>query len=555
MLVAEGREAGAGRRPALAAARRAGVRRARASDAAVGGLRDGRGRRARPRVWGRARAHGRRGDLQWHCDPGVRGLARRRGSPAPTWCTRTCSAPGGRPGRGRGRGSAGASEHNGLAWPGEPPWAAMAEVAGRIDRFYAHGPGARAGACASGCARTASSGVSPVEGLAPPAAGLPSPRIVFTGRLSPDKGPDVLIDAVARMTAPPPLLILGAGRARDGAARADRRGGPRGRRAVLGWVADPAPWVAGAPVQACPSRDEAFSQAAVLAMGLGVPVVGTRVDGFPETLAGGRGLVVEPDDPEALAAALEDVLFGGAAGPAVGARVGAAVRHRAGRLAVRARPTRSAPVAAQSSPPERFGVDPREPSLHAWHVLAPCWRGGYLPWTTGSMRPQAGRGLQRDRPRRPDPDRRVRHGVSTVVLARLLRERRARLCVALEHDRHWAALVGDQLRREALDTIAASSTRLCGRAALVRAGRTGRGARRGRPARRRRPAGARPRSWHPPRAGAAVVRRAAVAGATVMLDDISRPASARSSPAGRSRATGASSGRGRRRGHRSPRYC
>ena len=45
-------------------------------------------------------------------------------------------------------------------------------------------------------------------------------------------------------------------------------------------------------------------------MGLGVTVVGTRVDGFPETLASGRGLIVEPEDPAALAAALEDVLCG-----------------------------------------------------------------------------------------------------------------------------------------------------------------------------------------------------------------------------------------------------
>jgi glycosyltransferase involved in cell wall biosynthesis len=45
-------------------------------------------------------------------------------------------------------------------------------------------------------------------------------------------------------------------------------------------------------------------------MGLGVPVLGTRVDGFPETLANGRGLIVEPNDPAAIAAALEDVLSG-----------------------------------------------------------------------------------------------------------------------------------------------------------------------------------------------------------------------------------------------------
>jgi predicted O-methyltransferase YrrM len=45
-------------------------------------------------------------------------------------------------------------------------------------------------------------------------------------------------------------------------------------------------------------------------------------------------------------------------------------------------------------------------------------------------------------------------GVSTIVLARLLRERHAGRVVALEHDGHWARLVQDHLRREALDTIA-----------------------------------------------------------------------------------------------------
>jgi glycosyltransferase involved in cell wall biosynthesis len=38
--------------------------------------------------------------------------------------------------------------------------------------------------------------------------------------------------------------------------------------------------------------------------------VGTRVDGFPETLAAGRGLIVEPGDPAALATALEDAFCG-----------------------------------------------------------------------------------------------------------------------------------------------------------------------------------------------------------------------------------------------------
>jgi glycosyltransferase involved in cell wall biosynthesis len=106
-----------------------------------------------------------------------------------------------------------ASEHNDYAWWGEPPWAAMAEVAARVDRFYAHGPGARAGALRVGILEDrVRPGVSPVVGLAAaPRPGLPSPQIVFTGRFSPDKGPEVLVEAVAWMAAPPPLLMLGAG--------------------------------------------------------------------------------------------------------------------------------------------------------------------------------------------------------------------------------------------------------------------------------------------------------------------------------------------------------
>ena len=98
----------------------------------------------------------------------------------------------------------------------------------------------------------------------------------------------------------------------------------------------------------------------------------------------------------------------------------------------------------------------REEDLHAWHVLGPLLvQGGYLPWTTGSMRP-AGLVAVCNEIVHGSRTRIVEcgSGVSTVVLARLLRERHAGGLVALEHDRHWAALVQDHLRRETLDTIA-----------------------------------------------------------------------------------------------------
>jgi predicted O-methyltransferase YrrM len=97
-----------------------------------------------------------------------------------------------------------------------------------------------------------------------------------------------------------------------------------------------------------------------------------------------------------------------------------------------------------------------EADLHAWQILAPLLsRYPYLPWTSGSMRPAAlvavcNEVVHGARTRIVE----CGSGLSTVVLARLLRERGAGALVALEHDSHWAALVEEQLRREDLGAIA-----------------------------------------------------------------------------------------------------
>jgi glycosyltransferase involved in cell wall biosynthesis len=71
-------------------------------------------------------------------------------------------------------------------------------------------------------------------------------------------------------------------------------------------------------VHVVPSREESWSQSAVLALGLGVPVVGTEVDGLARTLGQGRGVLVPPEDPHALAGALARVLGGDHPDPAPG---------------------------------------------------------------------------------------------------------------------------------------------------------------------------------------------------------------------------------------------
>jgi glycosyltransferase involved in cell wall biosynthesis len=251
-------------------------------------------------------------DLQWTCDPAfaqwleprLLGVDLIHAHMLGAWWATATAADGSVP--------LIASEHNGYEWNQQPPWAEMADVAARIDRFYAHGPDARAGALRVGVhGDRIRRGVSPVVGMdASPRPGLPSPRIMFTGRLSLDKAPDVLIDAIACMASPPPVMICGTGVMHDALRAQVARLGLQRTVTFHGWVDDPGAWVGGASVQACPSRDEAFSQTAVLAMGLGVPVVGTDVDGFPETLASGRGIIVASEDPQALAIALEQILAG-----------------------------------------------------------------------------------------------------------------------------------------------------------------------------------------------------------------------------------------------------
>ncbi len=153
----------------------------------------------------------------------------------------------------------------------------------------------------------------------PPRRPAAVPTIATVGRLHPDKGIDVLLEAMARL------------RRRVPAARAVVVGGPQpgheGYRAELldrrrqlglddavdfaGPLPSPQAVLLGASAYVQPSRERTELQpvAVLEAMAVGLPVVATRVGGVPEMLDGGRlGLLVPPEDPEALADALARVL-------------------------------------------------------------------------------------------------------------------------------------------------------------------------------------------------------------------------------------------------------
>jgi glycosyltransferase involved in cell wall biosynthesis len=205
-----------------------------------------------------------------------------------------------------------ASEHNALRWPAVPPTGELREALLRVDLMFAHGPSTRALFSDLGVGPDRlRSGASAIEGIdARPRRGLPSPRIVFAGRLHEEKGPDLLIEALALLDDPPPTLILGTGPLERLLRRMARR--MRVDRSVrfLGWRPDVARYIAGSSVCVVPSRHDAWSQTAVIAMGLGVPVVAAAVEGLPATIGSSRGVLVAPEDPAALAEGIDRVLAG-----------------------------------------------------------------------------------------------------------------------------------------------------------------------------------------------------------------------------------------------------
>jgi glycosyltransferase involved in cell wall biosynthesis len=122
--------------------------------------------------------------------------------------------------------------------------------------------------------------------------------VLFVGRLAPQKGVDVLIEAAKRLP-DVPFSVIGQGPLRDLAAPPNVR--------WLGTVEDVAPYLARADVVAIPSRWEGFGLAAVEAMAAGAPVVASAVDALPHVL-GDAALLVPPADPIALAEALARAL-------------------------------------------------------------------------------------------------------------------------------------------------------------------------------------------------------------------------------------------------------
>ena len=163
---------------------------------------------------------------------------------------------------------------------------------------------------AGGAARDG--GAAPADG----GAGSAPAHVVLVGRLSPRKGSDVALEAVAllRRSGRDVRLTL-CGSVFDGYEWfEDQLRSRAGEEDLAGAVelvgyADPWEWFARGDVVVVPSRVEPFGNVAVQAMLAGRPVVVSRTQGLAEIVRDGEtGLLVPPDDPAALAEAVEGLL-------------------------------------------------------------------------------------------------------------------------------------------------------------------------------------------------------------------------------------------------------
>ncbi|WP_083749465.1 glycosyltransferase family 4 protein [Frankia sp. CcI49] len=181
--------------------------------------------------------------------------------------------------------------------------AAMPALAGRTELVY------------NGVARAGGPALPPP--LSPPVRPGTPARLVLVGRLSPRKGTDVALDALLRLREAGRDVELDlVGSTFEGYEWYERQlrdatADPRlaGRVRFHGFQPDIEPFLRAADVVLVPSRVEPFGNVAVEALLAGRPLVASAAQGLVEIVSTERtGLLVPPDDPAALAAAVSALL-------------------------------------------------------------------------------------------------------------------------------------------------------------------------------------------------------------------------------------------------------
>jgi glycosyltransferase involved in cell wall biosynthesis len=141
--------------------------------------------------------------------------------------------------------------------------------------------------------------------------GLPDDATVVgtVGRMDFQKAPEVMLEALGRMTTPAVLVWVGGGPLLEETARRARSAGLEHRVLLLGNREDVPQLLPAFDVFAMSSRYEGLPCAIVEAQECGIPVVATSVNAVSDVVVPGvTGLLVAPQDAGQLAAALDHAL-------------------------------------------------------------------------------------------------------------------------------------------------------------------------------------------------------------------------------------------------------
>jgi glycosyltransferase involved in cell wall biosynthesis len=149
--------------------------------------------------------------------------------------------------------------------------------------------------------------------------------VAWIGRISREKGLDVLIDALAEPPAIQAVLaVIGDGPDRSFVQQRAATRGVEDRVRWLGMVPGSSDLLRAFDLVVISSRTEGTPMVLLEAMAAGVPIVTTRVGGIPDVVSGEEAILVPSEDPPALATAIRDAL----ADPARSARRAGASRAR-----------------------------------------------------------------------------------------------------------------------------------------------------------------------------------------------------------------------------------
>lgn len=133
-------------------------------------------------------------------------------------------------------------------------------------------------------------------------------HVGWVGRLSREKGPDVLIDGLSDLHDLPHVVsVVGDGPEGDSLKQQAAEAGVDQYIRWHGMVPDAARLLAGFDVLVLSSRTEGVPMVLLEAMSAAVPIVAAAVGGIPDVVTEKEALLVPPEDPQALAASIRDV--------------------------------------------------------------------------------------------------------------------------------------------------------------------------------------------------------------------------------------------------------